>query len=336
MRKITFRDDREAMRRPSSVIAATALAAATLTAAAAGSAAQANASGLRAGHVGPVGQAGSGTAPLSDSAAPFATADRAIGSVPAANKLTIQLWLAPRTSAAEGYATAVSIPGNPLFRRFLSPAAYAARFAATPEASRTVESWLKSAGFTGVTTDQGRDYDPYATAVGATTLGIGHDNPRLFETGWSTGISAASHGQWVFQGEQGAAGGGASLLWKQPAYARGVVPNSLAVATGDRGGLVCTVPDISAVGDPFTGMAVGMLSFDVHGNVTGYFEESIGGTSLASPLVAGIVADAEQGSRAFGFINPALYKLAGTRAGAFPRPEGAVGRGAGQVPRRRL
>ncbi len=63
--------------------------------------------------------------------------------------------------------------------------------------------------------------DPYATAVGGTTLAIGHDNPRLFETGWSTGISAAGGGKWHFQGEQGASGGGPSLLWQQPAYQHG-------------------------------------------------------------------------------------------------------------------
>jgi subtilase family serine protease len=96
-----------------------------------------------------------------------------------------------------------------------------------------------------------------------------------------------------------------------------VVPDRLAVAPGDRGGLVRTVPDISAVGDPFTGMATGMLSFNAQGNVTGYFEESIGGTSLAATLVAAVVADAEQGSRAFGFLNPALYQLAKTGAGVF-------------------
>jgi subtilase family serine protease len=165
--------------------------------------------------------------------------------------------------------------------------------------------------------------DPYATAVGATTLGIGRDNPRLFETGWSTGISAAGNasnagnGPWVFQGEQGAAGGGPSLLWKQPAYQQGVVPGGLAVAPGNRGGLVRTVPDISAVGDPFTGMVTGMLSLNAQGSVTGYFEESVGGTSLAAPLIAAVVADAEQGSGAFGFLNPALYRLARTRPGAF-------------------
>ena len=178
--------------------------------------------------------------------------------------------------------------------------------------------------------------DPYATAVGATTLGIGQENPRCFETGWSTGISAAGNGKWIVEGEQGAGGGGASLQWQQPAYQDGVVPDSLAVATGNRAGVVRTVPDISAVGDPFTGMAVGMLSLDAKGNVTGYFEESIGGTSLATPLVAAIVADAEQGSRAFGFINPALYKLARKSPCGLPRPEAAVRKDRGQVSRCRV
>jgi subtilase family serine protease len=159
--------------------------------------------------------------------------------------------------------------------------------------------------------------DPYATAVGGTTLGIGRTNPRLFETGWSTGVSAAAKGRWAFQGEQGAGGGGPSLLWKQPGYQNGVVPGSLAVAPGDRGGLVRTVPDISAVGDPFTGMATGMLSFNAKCKVTGYYEESIGGTSLAAPLIAAVVADAEQGWHPFGFLNPSLYQLAKASPGVF-------------------
>ncbi|HXT88471.1 MAG TPA: hypothetical protein VN714_04350, partial [Trebonia sp.] len=50
---------------------------------------------------------------------------------------------------------------------------------------------------------------------------------------------------------------------------------------------------------------------------SGYFEQSIGGTSLATPLVAGVLADSEQGSRAFGFINPALYKLAKQAPGTY-------------------
>jgi subtilase family serine protease len=157
--------------------------------------------------------------------------------------------------------------------------------------------------------------DPYATAVGGTTLGIGNKVARLFETGWSNGFSIDVKNKWIFQGEAGASGGGPSLLWAQPSYQRGVVPASLAKAPGNRGGLIRAVPDISADADSFTGMAVGLLSFNSKGVPNGFSEIPVGGTSLASPLVAGMVADAEQYQHhSFGFLNPALYKLAGTNA----------------------
>ena len=157
--------------------------------------------------------------------------------------------------------------------------------------------------------------DPFATAVGGTTLGIGNKVTRLFEAGWSTGLAIDVNNKWIFQGEQGASGGGPSLLWAQPGYQRGVVPAWLAKAPGNRPGAVRAVPDISADADPFTGMSFGFLTFDNKGNPNGFALEDIGGTSLAAPLVAGMVADAEQGQhRSFGFLNPALYRLAGTSA----------------------
>ena len=586
------------MKRPITVVAATALAAAAIAAAASGSAAQTDAT-LSGGPHGPA------IVQLADSAAPFASANRAIGAVAGSQELTIQVWLKPRTAAAESYATAVSTPGSPLFGHYLSPAAYTARFGATGAAAAGIESWLRSSGFTGVATDAGRDYvqasapvstinsafrvrlqyyrpssevnagpyplrannqavslpssvaasvlgvtgldnaapkatyirpgnpaasqaqdgkpisfrcssyyaqhyarrlpkiygstsfptmicgysasqlrraygynrhnagkgvtialvelgltpdmfltlqdyakanriqspspsryaelslgrgsacgdpffleeqldvevsydmaplanqlvvggdscnngyfglqalfdadtailngvgghplasiasnswespfgetqlvnlvnithaylvraaaegvsmlfsagdgpgvlspssDPYATAVGGTSLGIGNKVARLFETGWSDGISTDANNKWIFEGENGASGGGPSLLWAQPGYQRGVVPASLATAPGNRGGLVRAVPDISAVADEFTGMNVGLLNFNSKGEPTGFFETPVGGTSVASPLVAGMVAAAQQYHRPFGFLNPALYRLAGTRA----------------------
>jgi subtilase family serine protease len=95
------------------------------------------------------------------------------------------------------------------------------------------------------------------------------------------------------------------------------VPNALAVPTGNRGGLVRAAPDISALADPYTGMAIGILAPGAKGGPLKYTEEPVGGTSLATPLVAAIVADAEQGTRPFGFLNPALYKLARGNPGAF-------------------
>ncbi len=147
--------------------------------------------------------------------------------------------------------------------------------------------------------------DPNAIAVGGTTLGIGKTGGRLFETGWSTGISQLKSGAWAFQGEDGASGGGPSTHWARPAYQRGVVPRSL--GTGR------SAPDIAADADPFTGINVGLLNLS--GKTPKFFQESIGGTSESSPLVAGMVIAAQQGQRApFGFINPAIYRLHGTGA----------------------
>jgi subtilase family serine protease len=155
--------------------------------------------------------------------------------------------------------------------------------------------------------------DPYAIAVGGTTLGIGRTGSRLFETGWSTGLLADQKGKWVNEGELDAAGGGPSAVWKQPAYQRGVVPAALARAPG-HSGAYRSVPDISADADPTTGMAVGLLSVQ-QGKKPRFFLTTGGGTSQATPLVAGLVAAAQQGQKApFGFLNPVLYKLAGTSA----------------------
>jgi subtilase family serine protease len=153
--------------------------------------------------------------------------------------------------------------------------------------------------------------DPYAIAVGGTTLGLGKSNNPLFETGWSTNkfVTSANGRSWVEDGEHGAAGGGASLVWAQPAYQAGVVPAALATPAGDRG-VARVIPDISADADPLTGIAV-----EQYDSLQGYSWTSSGGTSLAAPLVAGIVADAQQGqARTLGFLNPALYRLAGTVA----------------------
>jgi subtilase family serine protease len=163
--------------------------------------------------------------------------------------------------------------------------------------------------------------DPYAIAVGGTTVALGKAGNRLFETGWSDGFSLVQNGKWVLQGETSASGGGPSLLWKEPAYQKHVVPAAMTSAAGNRSaGAARSVPDISADADPFTGLDTGMLTFPASGPPT-YSETEYGGTSLAAPLVAGIVTAAQQRQhRSFGFINPAIYKLAGSRALYAPLP----------------
>ena len=177
-------------------------------------------------------------------------------------------------------------------------------------AAQGVGMYFASGDASGVETPD----DPFAILVGGTSLGIGKNNQRLFETGWSSGFSAITNSQWVLQGEDGATSGGPSLIWAQPGYQQGVVPTALATAPGNRPGLVRSEPDIAAVADLYTGFATGLLSFPKN-KPPQFSETPIGGTSMASPLVAGIIADAQQGqSTAFGFTDPVLYKLNGTPA----------------------
>jgi subtilase family serine protease len=177
-------------------------------------------------------------------------------------------------------------------------------------AAQGVGMYFASGDASGVETPD----DPYTVLVGGTSLGLGQHNQRLFETGWSSGFSVEAGGQWHLSGEDGATSGGPSLIWAQPAYQHGVVPRAQASAPGNRPGLVRSEPDLSADADLYTGFNTGLLRFPAN-KAPVFYDLTVGGTSMASPLVAGIVADAQQGQRKpFGFTDPVLYRLAGTSA----------------------
>jgi subtilase family serine protease len=178
-------------------------------------------------------------------------------------------------------------------------------------AAQGVGMYFASGDFSGVETPD----DPFSILVGGTSLGIGKNGQRLFETGWSSGFSPLRKSKWGLPFEDGATSGGPSLIWPQPGYQHGVVPRKLALADpGSRLGLVRSEPDIALDADLFTGFATGLLNFR-KGKPPEFIEIPVGGTSMASPLLAGIIADAQQGQHTvFGFINPVLYRLTGTSA----------------------
>jgi subtilase family serine protease len=155
---------------------------------------------------------------------------------------------------------------------------------------------------------------PWVTAVGGTSIGIDAGNGVALQTAWETGKSTLAGGAYV-PGAPGAflygSGGGTSKLFDQPAYQVGVVPDALSHANGDTAMRV--VPDISVDGDPNTGMLVGQTQKFPDGVY--YDQYRIGGTSLSSPLFAGIMALADdlQGVQ-HGFVNPSLYSLYGSSA----------------------
>ena len=105
-------------------------------------------------------------------------------------------------------------------------------------------------------------------------------------------------------------GGGVSQIFAEPSYQVGVVPQNVFAAQGRTGR---AVPDVSALADPNTGYLIGQTQQFPNG--TYYAEYRIGGTSLSCPILAGIMALADQAKGApHGFANPALYRLNGTAA----------------------
>ena len=106
-------------------------------------------------------------------------------------------------------------------------------------------------------------------------------------------------------------GGGTSQLFTQPWYQQGKVPTSESEYYSNVP--MRTVPDIAMDADPNTGMIVGETQVFPDG--TYWDQYRIGGTSLASPLLAGVVAVADQAHhKALGFINPLYYSMIGTSA----------------------
>ncbi|KOU55069.1 serine protease [Streptomyces sp. MMG1533] len=157
----------------------------------------------------------------------------------------------------------------------------------------------------------------WVTAVGGTSLAVGKGDKYLWETGWGTDKALLSDDgkSWTdFPGTfNSGAGGGTSKTVAEPYYQQGVVPKALATANSAAGNRV--VPDISAIADPNTGFKVGETQTFPDGTAK-YSEYRIGGTSLASPVIAAVQALAQQarGGKAIGFANPSIYAKYGTKA----------------------
>jgi subtilase family serine protease len=160
--------------------------------------------------------------------------------------------------------------------------------------------------------------DPWVTSVGGTSLATTPGGGYKWETGWGDDLApmSASGTSWTsLPGTfAGGAGGGASALFAQPFYQRGVVPASLSHPDGSATAMR-VIPDIAADADPATGMLIGLTTPTPTDSAPAYREEVVGGTSQSTPLIAGIQADAEQAlGFPIGFANPAIYARYGTRA----------------------
>jgi subtilase family serine protease len=170
---------------------------------------------------------------------------------------------------------------------------------------------------------------PFITAVGGTTLEVNRSGHRAAEFGWSTakqtlcratvtncGSATKPAGALAWQAGDG---GGTSYFYTQPFYQAPVVPSALALRNEAIFGLTPArvLPDISLDADAQSGMLIGLTETFPDGSVAyGQFKE--GGTSLASPLLAGVIADADQAAGApLGFLDPVLYKAFKSSPSAF-------------------
>ncbi len=183
---------------------------------------------------------------------------------------------------------------------------------------------------------------PFVTAVGGTALEVNATDARQAEYGWSTArqvlcepmktrnCGTATKPLAPLAYDNGGAGG-TSYVYTQPYYQAGVVPSALALRNQALNGPVPyrVVPDISMDADPQTGMLIGLTQTFPNGAYYDQFKE--GGTSLSSPLLAGVIADADQAAGVpLGFLNPVLYKAYKATPAAFhdirlpPHPDSAA------------
>lgn len=198
---------------------------------------------------------------------------------------------------------------------------------------------------------------PYVTAVGGTTTALLDASGTKEEYGWGTyrayldnatinknGTKITNDGiVQPFEFYSGS-GGGPSLSQLEPSWQKGVVPPALADTTYSAAGEPIpfsaphrVTPDIAMDADPYSGFRMGMTFTVVTaggdpgcvlhtGSTTlEYCEFGEGGTSLASPLFAGVLARVNQqraanGLGTIGFVNPSLYQLSVGQPGATNRP----------------
>jgi len=153
---------------------------------------------------------------------------------------------------------------------------------------------------------------PYVTGVGGSSVLVGSHGQWLGEYGWQNAYSTLTNGAWTpaLPGPYSSGGGGGtSRLFTQPFYQAGKVPADISQYYGSTP--MRAVPDIAMDADPNTGFEVGETQVFPDG--TYWDQYRIGGTSLSSPLLAGVVALADQlHHRPLGFINPFYYRLLGT------------------------
>jgi putative cell wall-binding protein len=148
----------------------------------------------------------------------------------------------------------------------------------------------------------------WVTSVGGSSLAVGASNNREWEKAWGdyrTGTLTPAQAPGAHVVFDGGGGGGTSVDVPQPFYQRNVVPASMSQTAPNGAHLahpMRVTPDVAMDASPLTGMAV-------YDTVKGDGWQPVGGTSLATPLFAGVEALQMQahGGVAPGFENATIY-----------------------------
>jgi subtilase family serine protease len=161
----------------------------------------------------------------------------------------------------------------------------------------------------GVQTPEYPASTPYATAVGGVSLALNSDNSIAWQSGWGTNEVILAEFGYVFDPSDPWDGfgydqntnfrfgstGGPSGFFSKPAYQKRVP------------GKYRQVPDVSWLGDPYTG---GVILITVPDQDPEQQWEVYGGTSLACPMFAGLWAISQQEAGApLGQAAPFLYSM---------------------------
>ena len=134
---------------------------------------------------------------------------------------------------------------------------------------------------------------PYVTGVGGTTLLTGPKQAWSEETVWNSSVPPGTS----------ATGGGISSYWPIPTYQSTTVSPFYVTYNGGSS-TYRNVPDVSAVGDPNTGVGV-------YSKVNGGWL-IVGGTSVGAPVWASFLSIVNAGLKyaglqPLGYLNPLLY-----------------------------
>ena len=158
----------------------------------------------------------------------------------------------------------------------------------------------------------------WVTAVGGTTLAVGPTGARVWEQAWGESATVLDQavdppawdptppGNYITGST-----GGTSRVIPEPRYQRRVVPKRF---SGYFGGRARVVPDVALMADLMSGPGLVQTAVNPTSGARVLTRHSVGGTSVATPVFAGVVAlVADRNGGRLGFLNPSLYR-AGRKA----------------------